>query len=117
MKQKTILSQYDIGYGFMGNGLTVWNRLEEAHGDYKTIAHIDDERNIRFWDDGLPEIIKERIREIAATVETNISVSQDIPVFSTPPRKEQELAEEKGADKNTEVPADNPLEAELEKHL
>ncbi len=110
---ETILSQYDIGYGFMGNGLTVWNRLEEVHGDYKTIAHIDDERNIRFWDDELPEIIKERIREIAATVETNISASQDIPVFSTPPKKEPELAEEKGADKNTEVPADNPPNTEL----
>ena len=22
-----------------GNGLTVWNRLEEEHGDYKTVAH------------------------------------------------------------------------------
>ena len=25
--------QYDLGYGYLGNGLTVWNRLEEEHGD------------------------------------------------------------------------------------
>ena len=31
---------YDLGYGHLGNGLTVWNRLEEEHGDYKTVAHI-----------------------------------------------------------------------------
>ena len=26
-------SNYDLGYGFLGNGLTVWNRLETEHGD------------------------------------------------------------------------------------
>ena len=34
-------ARYDLGYGHLGNGLTVWNRLEEVHGDYKTVAHID----------------------------------------------------------------------------
>ena len=31
--------QYDLGFGYLGNGLTVWNRLEEASGDYKTVLY------------------------------------------------------------------------------
>ena len=27
-EEEAILSQYDLGYGYLGNGLTVWNRLE-----------------------------------------------------------------------------------------
>ena len=29
---------YDLGYGHLGNGLTVWNRLEEEHGDYPFVT-------------------------------------------------------------------------------
>src|SRR5699024_2154973 len=36
---------YDLGYGHLGNGITVWNRLEEEHGDYKTVAHIRSEEH------------------------------------------------------------------------
>ena len=39
---------YDLGYGYLGNGVTVWNRLEEEHGDYKTVAHIAPDRTVRF---------------------------------------------------------------------
>ena len=37
---------YDLGYGHLGNGVTVWNRLEEEHGDYKTVAHIAPDRTV-----------------------------------------------------------------------
>ena len=37
--------EYDLGFGYLGNGTTVWNRLEEVDNDYKTIAHISDEGN------------------------------------------------------------------------
>ena len=47
-QEEAVLSHYDIGYGFLGNGLTVWNRLEEEHGDYKTVAHIDADRSVTF---------------------------------------------------------------------
>lgn len=33
-------AQYDIGMGYLGNGLTVWNRAVEVNGDYQNIAHI-----------------------------------------------------------------------------
>ena len=96
-EEETVLSQYDIGYGHMGNGLTVWNRLEEEHGDYKTIAHISPDRTVTFYDNGLPELIREQIQEIAATSEMTISATQDAPVFSTPARTEPVQEQERPA--------------------
>ena len=92
-EEETILSQYDLGYGHLGNGLTVWNRLEEENGDYKTIAHIAPDRAVTFYDNDLPELIREQIQEIAATTELTISATQDAPVFSTPARTEPEQPE------------------------
>ncbi len=85
-QEEAILSRYDIGYGYMGNGLTVWNRLEEEHGDYKTIAHIDADRSVKFYDEGLPEMIREQIQKVAAEAQMNMSATQETPVFSTPPQ-------------------------------
>ena len=77
----------------MGNGLTVWNRLEEKHGDYKTVAHIAPDRTVTFYEQDMPEVIKAEIRKVAATTEMSISATQDTPVFSTPPQvPEQEHA-------------------------
>jgi len=49
---------YDIGSGWMGNGLTIWNRAEEEHGDYKIIAHIDDNGKLSVRDKNLPNQLK-----------------------------------------------------------
>ena len=57
---------FDIGMGYLGNGLTVWNRAVEENGDYKTIAHISDEGEIRYYVDGLPDDIVSRIEQAAA---------------------------------------------------
>ena len=76
--------QYDLGYGHMGNGLTVWNRLEIENGDYKTIAHIDADRSVTFYDAGLPDEIKAQILETARTTEMTVSETQDAPVFTEP---------------------------------
>ncbi|MBP5719307.1 MAG: hypothetical protein J6X53_10115, partial [Abditibacteriota bacterium] len=84
---------YDIGYGYLGNGLTVWNRAEQENGDYKTIAHIDPERKVTFYEDNLPEEIRERIQRIAATDNSRISATQDTPVFSTPPTVPEKAVE------------------------
>ena len=84
-------ARYDLGYGHMGNGLTVWNRLEEVHGDYKTVAHIDPDRTVTFYDAGLPEEIREEIQKIAATSEMTVSATQDTPVFSTPPQEPERV--------------------------
>ena len=87
---KDVLSRYDLGYGYLGNGLTVWNRLEEEHGDYKTIAHIDPDRSVKFYDNTLPEVIKEQIRRTAATTDMTISAAQDTPVFSAPAQEPEQ---------------------------
>ena len=76
---------YDLGYGHMGNGVTVWNRLELRDGDYKTIAHISPDRTVTYYEDGLPKGVRARIEEIAAASTMSISATQDAPVFSTPP--------------------------------
>ena len=56
--------EYDIGFGRLGNGTTVWNRLEEVHGDYKTIAHIEDNGEVKYYED-LPDDVKQRIERQA----------------------------------------------------
>ena len=92
-EEKGAAARYDLGYGHMGNGLTVWNRLEEEHGDYKTVAHIAPDRTVTFYDQDMPEEVKAEIRKVAATTEMSISATQDTPVFSTPPQvPEQEHA-------------------------
>lgn len=41
-KQQRKNLDYDLMFGRLGNGTTVFNRAREEHGDYPTIAHIDD---------------------------------------------------------------------------
>ncbi len=76
---------YDLGFGHLGNGVTVWNRLELRDGDYKTIAHIAPNRTVTYYEGGLPEDVRAQIEEFAATSTMTISATQDAPVFSTPP--------------------------------
>ncbi len=35
-----IFNKENLGFGFMGNGLTVWDRTIEERGDYKKVARI-----------------------------------------------------------------------------
>ena len=58
-------ASYDIGMGYLGNGLTVWNRAVEEHGDYQTIAHISNEGEIKYYVDGLPDDVVARIEQAA----------------------------------------------------
>ena len=57
--------EYDIGMGYLGNGLTVWNRAVEVNGDYQNIAHISPEGEITFYVQDLPQSVVERIRQVA----------------------------------------------------
>lgn len=40
------MRKFDLGAGHLGNGIIVWNRAKEVHGDYESIAHIDRDRTI-----------------------------------------------------------------------
>jgi len=57
--------KYDIGMGYLGNGLTVWNRAVEVNGDYQNIAHISPEGEITFYVQDLPQSVVERIEQAA----------------------------------------------------
>jgi hypothetical protein len=35
---------FRVGMGHMGNGISVWNRIEECDGNYAAIAHIGADR-------------------------------------------------------------------------
>ncbi len=89
---------YDLGYGHLGNGLTVWNRLEEEHGDYKTVAHIAPDRTVTFYEEEMPQAVREEIQRIADTSEMAISATQDAPVFAVPPRVQEPPQREEAAE-------------------
>ena len=96
---------YDLGYGHLGNGITVWNRLEEEHGDYKTVAHIAPDRTVTIYDEEMPQAVREEIQRIADTSEMTISVTQDAPVFAVPPRVQEPPQKEELADSYPELAA------------
>lgn len=95
----------------MGNGVTVWNRKETEHGDYKTIAHIDPDRTVKFYDDSLPDAIKEQIQRFADTSEMTISATQDASVFSVPPAGKEPVLEAEPAAVPKPVTADEISDA------
>ena len=96
---------YDLGYGHLGNGLTVWNRLEEEHGDYKTVAYIAPDRTVTIYDEEMPQAVREEIQRIADTSEMTISATQDAPVFAVPPRVQEPPQKEELADPYPELAA------------
>ncbi|MGN0273540.1 MAG: LPD11 domain-containing protein [Chordicoccus sp.] len=96
---------YDLSYGHLGNGITVWNRLEEEHGDYKTVAHIAPDRTVTIYDEEMPQAVREEIQRIADTSEITISATQDAPVFAVPPRVQEPPQKEEPADPYPELAA------------
>lgn len=96
---------YDLGYGHLGNGITVWNRLEEEYGDYKTVAHIAPDRTVTIYDEEMPQAVREEIQRIADTSEITISATQDAPVFAVPPRVQEPPQKEELADPYPELAA------------
>ena len=97
-------NQYKLGYGLMGNGMTVWNELEYEHGDYKIVAHISPDRTVTFYDDNMPDNVKASIIEEAETANPTISATQDALIFSVPPREKTPPQQE--------VTSDTPQTAE-----
>ncbi|MBQ7574888.1 MAG: DEAD/DEAH box helicase family protein [Clostridia bacterium] len=69
--------EYDIGFGTLGNGTTVWNRLEEVDNDYKTIAHItSDGKTVKYYED-VPDAVKEQIEAFARKEEHRYNVAKE----------------------------------------
>lgn len=94
---------YDLGYGHLGNGLTVWDRSREENGDYVIVAHIAPDRTVTFYEKDLPDYIKDEIERVAATAEMNISTTQTAQVFSTPPTVERDHIDKFWIDADTQT--------------
>jgi hypothetical protein len=60
--------KYDVGAGFMGNGLTIWNRAEEENRDYRIIAHIDPYGKISIRDKEIPSDVMKMIKDWAEAI-------------------------------------------------
>ena len=51
--------------GSKGNGITLWNRNVEKSGDYKSIAHIDNNGKITNYEKRQPKEVTAFIQKIA----------------------------------------------------
>ena len=83
----------------------MWNRLEEEHGDYKTVAHIAPDRTVQIYDEEMPQTVREEIQRIADSSEMTVSATQDAPVFTVPPRVQEPPQKEEPADPYPELAA------------
>lgn len=65
------LKKNDLGYGYMGNGATIFDRNQTENGDYKNVAHISDRGDITLYKNhGLtPTAIKSIIKQSRAVKE------------------------------------------------
>jgi hypothetical protein len=79
---ETILERkFDLGSGHLGNGISVYNKAKEVHGDYEKIAHIDRNRKVTYYIKNPPKQVKDYIEKIAKGNNPNISATQSGKVF------------------------------------
>jgi len=64
MNEGEKIDKYDIGMGYLGNGLTVWDRNREKNGDYMTVAHIGENGKITWYDKQLTPKVKKYIMSL-----------------------------------------------------
>lgn len=75
---------YELNYGHLGHGVTVWNSLQEKNGDYQIVAHINSDRSVIFNDDNLPEALRLEVIKFAESDNMPASATQDEPVLREP---------------------------------
>ena len=55
------MKTFDLGFGCLGNGTTVWDRNQDTGNDYKTVAHIAAYGGVKLYDQRLktsPEALR-----------------------------------------------------------
>lgn len=62
--------------GHLGNGLTVWDRQVMGGGDYKTVAHIDSERNVKWYVKRPSKELKEYVEALVSGPNMSVSTTQ-----------------------------------------
>ena len=84
----------DLGFGCLGNGMLVYDRLHEKHGDFEKIAHISAERVVTYYVELSPEDTA-RIEKEARESDPGISYTQqDQKVFKTRPVPQEQADQE-----------------------
>ena len=81
-----ITKEYSLGYGFLGNGITVWNRADMHNGDYATIAHINHDRTVKFYDEAMPDAVKGDIKNVARTMVDDALIPLPVTNIQEPPK-------------------------------
>lgn len=66
----------DLSFGSLGNGVTVWDKKRQKHGDSRIVAHISRQRKIRFYISDLSDEAKKAIRRFAKRSNVRMSTSQ-----------------------------------------
>lgn len=107
------MKTFDLMFGCLGNGITVYDRSREEHGDYKPVAHIAAWGGIRIFD---PQVecdldAMERIWNMAKREQENYRIWWNLQTWGTqytawicslPPKKQlnarAEGPEEKSSD-------------------
>lgn len=66
----------DLSFGSLGNGVTVWDKKRQKHGDSLIVAHISRERNVKFYTNDLSDEAKKAIHRFAKKSNVRMSVTQ-----------------------------------------
>ena len=75
----------DLGFGHLGNGLSVWDRTREENRDYLMVAHIRHDRSIAWREHPLSNEQRAFIERLAKESDPQISHTQEQKVFSSRP--------------------------------
>ena len=74
---------YDLGSSFAGGVTVVWDRNQQKNGDYKTIAHVFSNGEIKYFEENLPQYVIDYVEGVRnnspqvekTTTETHYSIS------------------------------------------
>ena len=75
------MEKRDLGFGHLGNGISVYDRLHEENGDYVTVAHISTDREITWIMKRLEPEYRQQVEDFARYANPMRSVCQQTPVF------------------------------------
>jgi hypothetical protein len=78
--------RYELEYGFLGNGITVWNKaVLNAENEHISVAHINTDRTVDFYDADMPDGVKAQITKTAGSPDTWASGFEPARESSEPP--------------------------------
>lgn len=68
---------FELGAGHFGNGISVYNRAREVHGDYEKIAHIDRQRKVTWYIQNPLKEVQDYVDSIVKGPNVSASATQD----------------------------------------